>query len=50
MSKLGVDEWVQEDVYFSGSEKFELQHYYRGLDFLEDCKDAAVEEWTAGAG
>jgi transposase len=48
MSKLAVDEWVREDVYFPGSEKLELQHYYRGLDFLEDCKDEVEDElfWT----
>ena len=48
LSKLGVDEWVQEDVYFSGSERLELQHYYRGLDFLEDNKDEIEDElfWT----
>lgn len=44
MSKLAVDEWVREDVYFPGSEKLELQHYYRALDFLEDCKDEVEDE------
>jgi len=44
MSKLGADEWVREDAYFPGSERLELQHYYRGLDFLEDCRDEIEDE------
>jgi len=44
MSKLGVEEWVREDVYFPEGERLELQHYYRGLDFLEDCKDEIEDE------
>ena len=38
MSKLAVDEWVREDVYFTGSEKLELQHYYRALVFWKTAK------------
>ncbi|MDH7513775.1 MAG: IS1634 family transposase [Clostridiales bacterium] len=44
MSKLAVDEWVREDIYFPGSERLELQHFYRGLDFLEDSKDEIEDE------
>jgi len=44
LSKRKVDEWVKEDVYFPGSEAIALQHFYRGLDFLESCKDALEDE------
>lgn len=44
LSKLRVDEWVREDIYFPDSERLELQHFYRGLDFLEDCKDVVEDE------
>ncbi len=44
MSKRAVDEWVREEIYFPESEELELQHYYRGLDFLEDCKDEIEDE------
>ncbi|MFQ5721525.1 MAG: hypothetical protein ACE5GI_03445 [Candidatus Aminicenantales bacterium] len=44
MSKRAVDEWVEEDIYFPRSERLELQHFYRGLDFLEDAKDEMEDE------
>jgi transposase len=44
MSKLGVEDWVKEDIYFPRSQRLELQHYYRALDFLEDCKDEIEDE------
>lgn len=44
MSKRAVDEWVREDIYFPENEGLELQHFYRGLDFLEDCKDTIEDE------
>lgn len=44
MSKRAVDEWVREDIYFPRSKRLELQHFYRGLDFLEDSKDEVEDE------
>ncbi|RMG72214.1 MAG: IS1634 family transposase, partial [Nitrospirae bacterium] len=38
-SKLRVDEWLKEDVYFPKAEEIRLQHLYRGMDFLESNKD-----------
>ena len=44
LSKLAVEEWVREEIFFPESERLELQHFYRGLDFLEDSKDALEDE------
>lgn len=44
MSKRGVEEWVREDIYFPRGEGLELQHFYRGLDFLEESKDEIEDE------
>lgn len=44
LSKLKVDEWLKEDVYFPGAEDISLQHLYRGLDFLESSKDFIEDE------
>lgn len=44
LSKLKVDEWLKEDVYFPGLEDISLQHLYRGLDFLESSKDSLEDE------
>jgi hypothetical protein len=38
-SKLYTHEqWLREDVYLRGAEAIELQHLYRGMDFLEKHK------------
>lgn len=44
LSKLKVDEWLKEDLYFPGAYGISLQHLYRGLDFLESSKDALEDE------
>lgn len=44
LSKLKVDEWLKEDIYFPGAEDISLQHLYRGLDFLESSKDLLEDE------
>jgi len=33
-SKRATDEWLSGDVYFPPAKELELQHYYRGMDFL----------------
>lgn len=42
-SKRGVDKWVNK-VYRPEFKKLRLQHYYRGLDYLEKFKDKIEEE------
>lgn len=42
-SKRGVDKWVNK-VYRPEFEKLNLQHYYRGLDYLDKYKKEVEEE------
>lgn len=42
-SKRGVDKWVAK-VYRPEFEQLSLQHYYRGLDYLEKFKEELEEE------
>ena len=42
-SKRGVDRWVSK-VYRPEFEQLSLQHYYRGLDYLEKFKEEVEEE------
>lgn len=35
-SKRATDEWLSREVYFPPAKELELQHYYRGMDFLMD--------------
>ncbi|MFQ6052416.1 MAG: IS1634 family transposase [Candidatus Hydrothermarchaeota archaeon] len=44
LSKRAVDEWLEEDIWFPPAERLQLHHYYRGLDFLEECKDYLENE------
>jgi len=37
------EQWLREDVRIAGTEKIELQHLYRALDFLEAHKEAIEE-------
>ncbi len=37
------EQWLQEDVSLSGTEKLELHHLYRAMDFLEAHKEAIEE-------
>lgn len=38
-SKLACVEWLERDAYLPGSTKVELQHLYRAMDFLDECRD-----------
>jgi transposase len=33
------EQWLREDVYLRGADTLELQHLYRGMDFLEQHKE-----------
>lgn len=33
------EQWMAEEIYFPEAEKLKLHHFYRALDFLEDCKE-----------
>jgi hypothetical protein len=35
-SKRAANEWLQQDAYFPEAEGWEVQHYYRALDFLHE--------------
>lgn len=35
-SKLGVEEWVEKDVYLGNEHKLQVHHFYRSMDFLLD--------------
>jgi transposase len=35
-SKRSTEEWLSKEVYFPPAKELELQHYYRGMDFLLD--------------
>lgn len=39
-----VNDWLNEDIYLPGSNGVALHHLYRGLDFLEECKERLEEE------
>lgn len=43
-SKLSTYDWLQNDVYFPTVDDLELQHLYRGLDFLIDHKNQIEAE------
>jgi transposase len=32
------EQWMAEDIYFPEAKKLQLHHFYRALDFLEECK------------
>ena len=38
------EQWLREEVRIEGAEKLELQHLYRGMDFLESNKESLEEE------
>lgn len=38
------EQWLREDIRIKGTEKLELQHLYRAMDFLEANKEAIEEE------
>lgn len=39
-----MSDWLEEDIYLPDSEGIRLHHLYRGLDFLEECKEELEEE------
>ena len=40
MSKLAVEEWVEKDVYLGNHNQLQVQHFYRGMDFLLQHQEA----------
>lgn len=32
------EQWMAEEIYFPEADKLQLHHFYRALDFLEECK------------
>ena len=37
-SKLAVEDWAAHDVYLENEQKLQVQHFYRGMDFLLNTK------------
>jgi transposase len=43
-SKLAVEEWAAHDVYLENKQKLQVQHFYRGMDFLLEHQEAIQKE------
>lgn len=43
-SKLGIEQWVEDDVYIPGVESISVHNLYRSMDFLLDVKDELEEQ------
>lgn len=43
-SKLAIEDWAREDVYLGNSEPFQVQHFYRGMDFLLERQEAIQKD------
>jgi hypothetical protein len=43
-SKLSVEEWVEKDVYLGHNEGLQVQHFYRGMDFLLEHHEKIQKE------
>ncbi len=38
------EQWMAEEIYFPEAHKLKLHHFYRALDFLEECKPELEKE------
>lgn len=43
-SKLAVEEWVEKDVFLGNEKPIQVQHLYRGMDFLLEHQDRIQQE------
>lgn len=43
-SKLAVEEWADKDVYLGNQRPIQVQHLYRGMDFLLEHEDTVQKE------
>ena len=43
-SKLAVEEWAAHDVYLENEQQLQVQHLYRGMDFLLEHQEAIQKE------
>jgi len=43
-SKLAVEEWADKDVYLGNQRPIQVQHLYRGMDFLLEHEDSVQKE------
>jgi transposase len=44
MSKLAIEKWAAEQVYLSGEQALQVQHFYRAMDFLLENTEAVQKE------
>ena len=43
-SKLAIEQWAQEEVYLGNEQPFQVQHFYRAMDFLLEHTDDIQRE------
>jgi transposase len=43
-SKLAIEQWASDEVYLGHEETFQVQHFYRAMDFLLEHADQIQEE------
>jgi transposase len=50
-SKLAVEEWADKDVYLGNHKPIQVQHLYRGMDFLLEHEDSVQKEvfWSTAS-
>ena len=50
-SKLAIEDWARDEVYLGNEEPFQVQHFYRAMDFLLEHVEAIQEEvfWSTAS-
>ncbi len=50
-SKLAIEQWSEEEVYLGNREPFQVQHFYRAMDFLLEHAESVQKEvfWSTAS-
>jgi len=50
-SKLAIEQWSEEEVYLGNQEPFQVQHFYRAMDFLLEHTESVQKEvfWSTAS-
>jgi transposase len=50
-SKLAIEQWAEEEVFLGNKHPFQVQHFYRAMDFLLDHTEAMQKEvfWSTAS-
>jgi transposase len=50
-SKLAIEQWSQDEVYLGNREPFQVQHFYRAMDFLLEHTESVQKEvfWSTAS-